>query len=156
LIETIELWAARAAGNSRSTFGFEKVANLPDRGKMEPLAVRPRSSLFLKSPAESDEHLSFKVVQVVSADCFPRRNKDRVATTHFKHSAVDGDVMLAAMLVAPSHHRNRKCGQKVGVARQKAESSRFVLGPEMRYIVGFNDNRERRGDGKSHEAPLVA
>jgi hypothetical protein len=117
------------------------VANLTDRCQVEPLGIDPSGLVFLDRPAESGEHFGFKPVQVIAADCFPGRNDNRVAAAHLKHSIADGGMVLGPAPVAPSHHRNCKHGQEIGMAGQNAESAGLVFSPQISNIIRVDDNR---------------
>ena len=58
--------------------------------------------------------------------------------------------MLGTAIVAPARHRYRERRQEIGMTGQNAERAGFVLCPQMRDIVGLDDDRQRRGDGESH------
>jgi hypothetical protein len=117
------------------------VANLPDRCEVEPLGVYPSGVIFLDRAAESGKHFGFKPVQVIAADCLPGRNDDRIAAAHLKHSAADGGIMFNPVPVAPSHDRNRKRSQEIGMTGENAERAGFVLSPKISNIVRFDEDR---------------
>jgi hypothetical protein len=120
------------------------------RGKVKALRVGPRRLLLSELAVEADKYLGFEMVEVIARHRLRRSDRNRVAAAYFEHAAAHGDMMFSTAIVAPTCHRHDKRRQEIGMTGQNTERTGFVLCPHMRDIVGLDNDRQRRGDGKPH------
>lgn len=125
---------------SRSVIGAKMAHDLADGIQLQPRALDVLGSLRLDIRKKAGEDRLIQGREIVAADRFARRDRDRTALGDGEHATANRAEMAVCVGAFPADHRDCQAGEEIGVSRQNAEAAGSILGAQCEDTVLVDDH----------------